>query len=256
MVCLGALKDPRGRRRWPFTNLRQNSGVDDIEFRGRAVYLSSTETLVVADLHLGREAASNVSAPLGESTDLLDRLSRLRSTFEPATIVFAGDLLHSFSTVPETVVTTLESVYNDCVDDGVDVVAIEGNHDRLLDSVWPETVEKAVKLDDRTVICHGHQEPDLQGKRYLIGHDHPAIKIEGVRRPCFCVDESGYRDAELVVLPAFTRLAGGVELNDLRAGELQSPLITAVDSLRPVVWDPDRETALQFPPLEAFRRLL
>jgi hypothetical protein len=230
--------------------------VDDIEFRDRAVYLPTTETLVLADLHLGREAASSVTVPLGESTDLLDRLAVLQSAFEPTRIVFAGDLLHSFSAVPEAVVRTVEELYTTCVDDGVEVVAIEGNHDRLLDSVWSGPIESAIKLDDGTVICHGHEEPDLRGDRYLIGHDHPAIKIEGVRRPCVCVDKSGYRDSELVVLPAFTRLAGGVELNHLRASELQSPLITAVDSLCPVVWDSNRQKALRFPPLGEFRRLL
>jgi len=230
--------------------------VDDIAFRDRAVYLPATETLVVADLHIGREATANVAAPLGERDDLLDRLSTLRSTFDPTRIVFAGDILHSFSTVPDGVDETVETMYEECVDHGVSVVAIEGNHDKLLDTVWPATVDSAVKLDDGTVICHGHEEPGLSGNRYLIGHDHPAIRIEGVKRPCCCVDTAGYRDAELIVLPAFTRLAGGVELNHLRAGSLQSPLITAVDSLQPIIWDPDRETPLQFPPLGEFRRLL
>jgi hypothetical protein len=230
--------------------------VENIVFRDRAVYLPTTETLVVADLHIGREAAANVSAPLGERSDLLERLSNLRSVFEPTQLVIAGDLLHSFSTVPEGVTETVDRVYQDCIDDGVSVVAIEGNHDQLLDTVWPATVDSAVKLDDGTVICHGHEEPDLSGTRYLIGHDHPAITIEGVKRPCWCVDASGYRGDELIVLPAFTRLAGGVELNHARASALQSPLITSVDSLQPLVWDPARETSLQFPPLGEFRRLL
>jgi len=196
--------------------------VDELAFRDRAVYLPATETLVLADLHLGREAVSNVAAPLGERSDLLDRLAALRSTFKPTTIVFAGDLLHSFSSVPTAVEETVDDLYTQCVDDGVDVVAIEGNHDQQLETVWPTSVEPAVKLDDGTVVCHGHEEPGLRGERYLIGHDHPAISIEGVKRPCLCVDPTGYRGKELVVLPAFTRLAGGVELNRLRADALQS----------------------------------
>lgn len=230
--------------------------MNEFEVRGRALYLQSTGTLVVADLHLGREATANVSAPLGERTDLLGRLSTLRLAFEPTRIVFAGDLLHSFSTIPAGVEKTVAELSQECVDDGADVIAIKGNHDRLLDSVWPGSVESAVKLNDGTVICHGHEEPELRGTRYLIGHDHPAITIEGVKHPCFCVDPTGYRNAELVVLPAFTRLAGGVELNRLRADALQSPLVSSVDSLRPIVWDSDDETAVQFPPFGEFRRLL
>ncbi|MEA1931313.1 MAG: metallophosphoesterase [Euryarchaeota archaeon] len=230
--------------------------MDELAFRDRAVYLPATETLVVADLHLGREAVSNVAAPLGERRDLLDRLSRLRSLFDPTTVVFAGDLLHSFSTVPDGVEETVEALYSACVDDGIEVVAIEGNHDQLLETVWPASIESSVKLDDGTVVCHGHEEPELEGSRYLIGHDHPAMTIEGVKRPCLCVDPTGYRGGELVVLPAFTRLAGGVELNRLRADALQSPLVSSVGSLQPTVWDADTEQTLRFPPLGEFRRLL
>ena len=230
--------------------------MDEFVFRDRAIYLPATETLVLADLHLGRSAVSNVSVPLGESTDLLDRFSQLRARFDPSTVVFAGDLLHSFSTVPDGVGETVTELHDQCVDDGVEVIAIEGNHDRLLEGVWPASVEPATKLDDGTVVCHGHEEPELSGDRYLIGHDHPAITIEGVKRPCLCVDPTGYRDSEVIVLPAFTRLTGGVELNALRANAFQSPLVSSVDALHPVVWDADRETTLSFPPLGEFRRLL
>jgi len=230
--------------------------VDEFAFRDRAVYLEAAETLVLADLHLGRAATSNVSAPLDERGDLLDRLARLRRAFDPSTIVFAGDILHSFSTVPDGVGDTVTELYDRCVDAGVDTVAVAGNHDRLLDDVWPAGVESAVKLDDGTVICHGHEEPELSGERYLIGHDHPAITIEGVKRPCLCVDPTGYRGREVAVLPAFTRLAGGVELNRLRGDAFQSPLVPSVDSLQPIIWDAERETTLEFPPLGEFRRLL
>ena len=230
--------------------------MDDVGFRDRAVYLPATETLVVSDLHLGRAAVSTVAAPLGERDDLLDRIAALRKAVEPSAIVFAGDILHSFSTVPEGVAGTIQELYTACVDDGLDVVAIEGNHDRLLETVWPASVESAVKLDDGTVVCHGHAEPDLRGERYLIGHDHPAITIEGRKRPCFCVDPAGYRGSELLVLPAFTRLAGGMELNRLHGDAFQSPLVSSVGSLQPIVWDADAAETFRFPPLDEFRRLL
>ncbi|WP_253738062.1 metallophosphoesterase [Halohasta salina] len=230
--------------------------MDEFAFRDRAVYLPGTETLVLADLHLGRAAVSNVSAPLDERDDLLDRLARLRATFEPSTVVFAGDILHSFSTVPSGVDETVAELYDRCVDADVDVIAIEGNHDRLLDTVWPAGVDSAVKLNDGTVICHGHTEPNLRGKRYLIGHDHPAITIEGRKRPCLCVDPEGYRGNELLVLPAFTRLAGGTELNRLHGDAFQSPLVSSVGSLQPTVWDADAGETFRFPPLGEFRRLL
>jgi hypothetical protein len=59
-----------------------------------------------------------------------------------------------------------------------------------------------------------------------------------------------------LVLPAFTRLAGGVEINGLRARELQSPLLTDLGAFRPIVYDEDSEEALWFPPLSEFRSML
>lgn len=230
--------------------------MDDIAFRDRAVYFEATETLAVADLHVGRAASSTVDAPLDEAGDIHARLAALIEQFEPQQVVFAGDMLHSFSTIPTGVDETVTDLYEQCRAAGSEPIAIEGNHDRLLESVWPDEIVDSVRLADETVICHGHTEPDHRGKRYLIGHDHPTIAIEGKRHPCLCVDPTGYRGAPLIVLPAFTRLAGGVELNRLRADALQSPLISSVDSLQPHVWDGDDETTLQFPPLGEFRRLL
>ena len=230
--------------------------MDDIAFRDRAVYLEATETLVVADLHFGRAATSAVDAPLDEAGDIHSRLAALVECFEPQQVVFAGDILHSFSTVPRGVEKAVADLSEQCRTAGCEPIAIAGNHDTQLESVWSGPVYDSVGLADGTVICHGHAEPDRRGERYLIGHDHPAISIEGKRHPCLCVDPTGYRGRELVVLPAFTRLAGGVELNRLRADALQSPLIGSVDSLQPHVWDADSKQTLQFPPLGEFRRLL
>jgi hypothetical protein len=58
------------------------------------------------------------------------------------------------------------------------------------------------------------------------------------------------------MLPAFTRLARGVAVNDLTAAEFQSPFVTDPNAVRPVVWDDDAGEALSFPPLGEFRRLL
>jgi len=230
--------------------------VDDIEFRDRAVYLGATNTLVVADLHLGRAASSNVDVPLDETGDIHSRLAALIERFEPQQVVFAGDILHSFSTVPRGVEQTVSDLYEQCLAAGCEPIATEGNHDTQLESVWPDDIVDSVRLADGTVICHGHTVPDRHGERYIIGHDHPTISIEGKRHPCLCVDPTGYRGRELLVLPAFTRLASGVELNQLRADALQSPLISSVDSLQPHIWDAESKTTLEFPPLGEFRRLL
>ena len=230
------------------------AGATDCVFRDRAVYLGDADTLVLADLHVGRAEAAGVDAPLGEATDRIERLKALLAAFEPAQVVFAGDVLDRFDRLSERSRQRVAALRTACLDAGADPVAIAGNHDTRLSDCWPDDVHRERTLGDDTVVCHGHREPDARGRRYLVGHDHPAIAIEGVRRPCFCFGEGCYRGNDLLVLPAFTRLAAGVEINDRRAADFQSPLVASLDALRPIVVDGER--GLWFPPLGSFRELL
>ena len=135
----------------------------------------------------------------------------------------------------------------------IDPAAVRGNHDAMLGSVWSGRVHDAYRVGD-VVICHGHEVPDADAERYVVGHDHPAIEIEGRRRPCFL--RGPYGDAEVVVLPAFTRLAAGAVVNGMSARDFRTDLVTDADALRPMVYDADAGETLQFPPLGEFRRML
>ena len=222
----------------------------------RAVYLDAADAVVLADIHFGRGDASCVAAPIDASESIRQRVRRLLDHFEPATVVFAGDLLHSFDRLPRTAADAIEGLWADCADAGVEVLVVEGNHDSRLADCWPGSVADAVTLADGTVVCHGHAPPEQRGHRYVIGHAHPAITIEGVKRPCYLFGEAAYRGGELLVLPAFTTLAGGVDISDRRAGDLPSPLVSTLGSLQPVVWDDGDNDTLWFPPLRQLQRLL
>lgn len=223
-------------------------------FRDRAVLLG--ETLVVADLHLGRGAASTVEAPLGDGEDVLERLEALLSAFEPATVVLAGDVLHAFERVPRGVRQRVEDLREIVEAAGARPVVVAGNHDAMLDGVWEGTVVDRHALEEGSVVVHGHEDPETDAERYVLGHDHPTIEIEGQRHPCWLRGPGGPSGAELLVLPAFNRLAPGVAVNGMHAGDFQSPLVVDADSLAPVVWDADAEEALSFPPLGRFRHRL
>ena len=232
------------------------SSAATLRFADRAVYLADADTVVVADLHLGRADASRVAAPIDATESIRRRIRRLLDRFVPETIVFAGDLLHSFDRLPAVAVEAVEGLWDDCTDTGVEPVAVAGNHDSRLSECWPGTVDDAVTLADGTIICHGHTPPPERGHRYVVGHTHPAITIEGVKRPCYLFGEAAYRGGELLVLPAFTTLAGGVDISDRRAGDLPSPLVSTLGSLQPVVWDDGDNDTLWFPPLRQLQRLL
>jgi putative SbcD/Mre11-related phosphoesterase len=227
-----------------------------VAFAGRALYLVDADTLVLADLHVGRDEASNVAFPLGERADLRERLVSLLDRFDPATVVFAGDVLHSFGEATDRTRASLSDLAGACRDRAVSVVVVAGNHDTMLEAVWDGPVPDEHRLDDGTVVCHGHAEPAGEAPRYVVGHDHPALEVEGERHPCLLYGAGVYRGADLFVLPAFSSLAPGTAVNGARARDFQTPLVRDAGALRPVVEDADAGEALRFPPLRELRRLL
>ncbi len=233
----------------------------DVTFRDRAVYLHATATLVVADVHVGRDEASSVEFPLGERADLRERLDSLIWHFEPREVVFAGDVLHSFGNASPDVADSLSELAAICRVAGVRLVLVAGNHDTMLRELWDDDVYETYEIeeaetDDRTLVCHGHEEPDERATLYVVGHDHPSIVIEGQKRPCYLYGEGVYRGTDVLMLPAFNRLASGVSVNGMRTRDFQSPLVTDADEMRPIVYDPDSQETLRFPPLGKFRRML
>ncbi|RQG87144.1 metallophosphoesterase [Natrarchaeobius halalkaliphilus] len=223
----------------------------------RAVFVPTADSLIVADIHLGRAAASSIDAPIDDGGDVRDRLASLLDRTDPSTVVVAGDLLHSFDTVPRGVerdVVALVSVIDDA---GASLVVTPGNHDTMLADVFHgETTREYRLADDETVVCHGHEPPDEDAKRYVIGHDHPALSVEGRKLPCALYGPNAHEGSDVLVLPAFTRTAAGATINRMRSRDFQSPLISDADAFHPAVWDDSNGDTLWFPPLGRCRDLL
>lgn len=226
-------------------------------FRDRAVYLPNERSLVLADVHLGRDRASNVELPLGEREDLLERLDALLSRFEPREVVVAGDLLHSFDRLPYGVERSLRRFEARIETAGATLIVTRGNHDTLLDSVLNGVVSEH-RVGD-ALVCHGHERPG-KATGYITGHTHPAITIEGKKRSCYLRGPAvGPRsssdresdDDQILVLPAFTRLAGGVDVARVRS--FRSTLLDSPGRYRPIVRDETGNETLEFPPLSEFR---
>ena len=233
------------------------------EPRDRAAYLPGADALVLADLHLGKGEAAAVELPL--TGRVVERLDALVERFEPRTVVLAGDVLHTYSRVSGSVVESLDDVRARL--SGVDLRLVAGNHDARLESLCddggadgcgevgsaPRTdgppVVDAHRLPDGTLVCHGHEEPAESADRYVIGHDHPAIVIEGKRRPCYLYAEGVYRGGDVLALPAFNPLAKGTAVNRLGRHDPASPLLADVRAFRPIVRDEAAGETYVFPPL-------
>jgi putative SbcD/Mre11-related phosphoesterase len=230
-------------------------------YRNRAVYFPAADALILADVHAGRDATSNVQLPMGERENLRERLAALIERFDPGEVVVGGDLLHAFDEVPRGVEETVLDLRDAARRRGTDLVVVRGNHDTMLDSVFSGETAGEYRLEDReTVVVHGHEPPETTRgvERYVIGHDHPTITIEGRRRACYLLGSGVHEptSADVIVTPAFNRLCSGTVVNGADARDLLSPLVTNLDAFRPIVRDEDAGQTLEFPPLGRFRRLL
>jgi hypothetical protein len=225
-----------------------------LSFLDRALYVKAESTLVLADVHLGRDETSGVQFRLGEHEDVTGRFEALCARFDPDEVVVAGDLLHSFSSLPRGVTETLRELREIAEGRGARVVVTPGNHDTMLSRLWDGPTEREYPVGD-WLVCHGHEHPVGSASGYVVGHDHPTIEIAGKRRPCYLYGEGVYEGGDVLMLPAFTRLAAGVPVNGASV-DLQSPLVGDLDPFRPIVRDEGAEETLTFPPLGRFRGML
>jgi len=235
----------------------------EFEPRDRAAYLPAADALVCADLHVGRDETSDVAFRLGEGEDLRDRFAALCTRYEPREVVVAGDLLHSFSRLPTGVVRTVEALEAAAAAVDARFVVTPGNHDTMVAELCDGPTPEAYRLepsdgpdpDTSIVVSHGHLRPTIDADWYVVGHDHPALTVEGQRHPCY-LHGHGVDDAGVLMLPAFSRLPAGVAVNDVTAADFQSPIVESADALRPIVRDEAADRTHEFPPLGECRGLL
>jgi putative SbcD/Mre11-related phosphoesterase len=222
-----------------------------VEYDDRAVWFPDADTLVLADLHLGRVRQSRVDFPVGEEKDLSDRLELLCDRYKPTAVIVAGDLVHAFDSVPYGVSESIQTIADVVAEAGAELIVTSGNHDPTLERVDSVDPIDEYHLDSSTVVHHGHELPSAKTDRYVIGHEHPALTIEGNRRPCYLECWAQHAGASVLVLPAFSRAAVGTTVNDLTAADSMSPLLTDTDACRPIVSTSDE--SLSFPPLGKLR---
>jgi len=225
----------------------------ELAYRDRALFLG--DVLVLADLHVGKGATANLEIPVGDNADMTERFEALVRDGDVSAVVVAGDFLHSFGSIPRTVEETVREFTRIGEEQDVEIVVTPGNHDPMIESLWEGPIQREYRVGD-TVVLHGHETPDADADRYVVGHDHPTIVIEGQRRPCYLYGEDVFRGADVLMLPSFNRLVRGVRVNGMYADDFMSPLVRRAEAFRPVVRDEDGDETLEFPPLGEFRRML
>ncbi|ASJ06717.1 metallophosphoesterase [Thermococcus pacificus] len=216
---------------------------------GKALRLG--RTIVIADLHLGYEvsmAREGFYLPR-VFHEVVESLRTILEKEKPKRLVIDGDLKHSF--VPEWREREELKAFVEEVSPLVsELVLVRGNHD--VGTIWLRELGVEV-VDELEVGCwklvHGHKL--VEGERFIIGHEHPAIRLRDevgalVKVPAFLFGE------DLIVLPAFSPWAYG---NDVLR-EIVSPFLRAYDVSRVRVLVPLDDELLDFGELGKLSRVL
>lgn len=197
------------------------------------LYHPELDLLVAADLHLGLEQSATSQGNYVPGF----QLDRLKQDMEDARdetgadrVLLNGDLKNEFQTryaersEIEEFLEFLQGLFED-------VIVVKGNHDTIVE----ETVEKTglrlldSYMEDDVLFVHGDTEVDEEFETVVIGHEHPALVLTdeiGVSEkvPCFLYGETS-KGENIVVLPAFSPIKKGTEINRTPQHELLSPVL-------------------------------
>jgi uncharacterized protein len=176
----------------------------------RAAYLPDHATLLVADVHVGKDASFRrlgVPVPPGATESTLQRLSRVLGASGAARLVVLGDFLHSAQARSAHTLEALSAWR--ARHPGVDITLLRGNHDHRAGdppaALGIEVVDAPLALGPFRLA---HEPGPHEAGYVLAGHVHPCVVLGGrgpdrLRLPCF---HFGLR---VGVLPAFGAFTGG-----------------------------------------------
>jgi metallophosphoesterase superfamily enzyme len=207
--------------------------------------------LVAADLHLGLEHElwlGGVSIP-SQTGKMLELLRRQLAEVKPDRLVLLGDVKHSIPRTSWQEWKELPSFFASLsLETGVEIAL--GNHDVGLAEMASDSASfhpSTGFILDGVGYFHGHTWPDpeiFSASMLIAAHLHPAVRLidplghPQTRRVWIRANlspeaaRSHYAMAvpslELVVVPAFNPLCGGLPLNELTEGE-RGPLPTMAD---------------------------
>lgn len=205
-----------------------------------AIFIEDIEAIAIADLHLGFEgimAEKGIFIPKTQFKKEKAMLQKIIEKKKAKRTIINGDIKHEFSDASYHEFKEVRDLLAFLKEKCEEVILVKGNHDNYIGYI---TNRLGVELYDELEIgdyyfLHGHRNriPDqLKAKHVIIAHEHPAIALYdeiGVKEKINCLLYGKDNDKKIVVLPAFSTLAMGSEVNLIPKQELLSPVLKSVD---------------------------
>ena len=167
---------------------------------GGLLWLERSHTIVAADAHLAYEDVIGGALPLWSTTEITQTLLQTRRRMEAREIVFLGDIIHGSRMsdgAAATVSSALNALRSECT-----VTLVAGNHEgRTRGAAILGETEDAIERDG-WLLLHG-DEP-VRGRRCIIGHLHPSLRMGNTSVPAFLAAP------HLIVVPALTPYSNGL----------------------------------------------
>lgn len=206
-----------------------------------AVYCRELDALVIADTHIGVEVVESRAGALMPRFQLEEVIEELEADQEAcgaSRLIVVGDIKHSFSGDSEAENEEVERFLRRCSMAFEEVDLVRGNHDGALEYRAEDLTNVVVRdllLEEGVLFVHGHRSlsayEDLRagaGETIVLGHEHPAVALEdavGVTEKLACFLYGTQDGRSVLVLPAFSHLASGTEVNEVPVSELLSPVL-------------------------------
>ncbi|MDQ8187965.1 ligase-associated DNA damage response endonuclease PdeM [Pelagicoccus sp. SDUM812002] len=197
-----------------------------------ALWWPERETLFIADTHFGRDAVfrrEGLAMPHGSDEADLGRIGLIVASTRARRLVVLGDFVHGRIDETEPFVAIFNNWRSCC--GGLELIVTDGNHDRhQVDRTLFPNVNWVTEWKEAG-ICFRHHPVESSDRPVVCGHIHPTYRLSDSRKSSVRVPVFWIQKRQLV-LPAFSRLAGGQAIAPDREDRIVAALDATAVSIR------------------------
>ncbi|MDH7517737.1 MAG: metallophosphoesterase [Candidatus Thermoplasmatota archaeon] len=232
-----------------------------------AIYIDDLDLIVIADLHLGYETAATEEGmfiPKIQYKKIVGDINDIYGHIRASRILINGDVKHEFSETGYHEYHEVSSFFDYLKNIFETVIVIKGNHDNFINRITKKhniNLYKEFKEGD-FYFTHGHQDinlSDIKEKNLVLAHEHPSLGLYSdinVKEKMKSFLYGKIHDKNLLVLPAFSYFAQGIDVNLVTKTELLSPLLRKIDiDAFKAIGIIEGEKCLPFPSIRQMREL-
>ena len=211
-------------------------------YKERALYVPSMKAVVIADLHIGMEYEFSIRGANipSQTASLLKRCRKICREKDAERLIILGDVKHTIASPRNSEYEI--AVRNEKKDvnfflgemtEIAEIIIVRGNHDGGLRGGGGIRVYGSRGfLSGGIGFIHGHSWPSeevMEAKLIVMGHVHPAVRLRdsfgySLLKPCWIRAhmkkdelmkkyENANEGAEIIIMPAFNPLCGGMAVN-------------------------------------------